>query len=87
MSTETVRLFVESWTSCWTLILGLGYLGGMLAWPQLAELGNERVARFMSYASMGVVLGLCLTSFPAAALSVTGWVIGISLIRRLVLNG
>jgi hypothetical protein len=86
MSTETVRLFVESWTTCWTLVLGAGYLGLMMAMPQLAALCTDRVARAMAYASMGVVLALCLAGYPAAALSITGWVIGISVIRRLVLG-
>ena len=87
MSTETVRLFVESWTTCWTIVLGAGYLGAMLAWPQLAALGTDRVAQFMAFASAGVVLGLCLCSFPAAALSITAWVIGLSIIRRVAQNG
>jgi hypothetical protein len=86
MDTETVRLFVESWTTCWTLVLGVGYLGAMLASPQLAAFGTDRVARFMAQASMVVVLALCASSFPAAALSIAAWVIGLSVIRRLVLN-
>jgi hypothetical protein len=86
MDTETVRLFVESWTTCWTIVLGVGYLGAMVSSPQLAALGTDRVARFMIFASIAVVLGLCASAFPAAALSVTGWMIGLSIIRRLVLN-
>jgi hypothetical protein len=84
MDTQTVRLFVESWTTCWTLVLGLGYLGAMMAWPQLAVLGTDKVVRLMAFASTVVVFCLCLSSFPAAAVSVTGWVIGITVIRRLV---
>src|SRR5262245_12034858 len=45
VSQETVRLFVESWTNCWTLVLGLGYIGRVLYWPALASLCSETAAR------------------------------------------
>lgn len=86
MNHETVRLFVESWTTCWTLVLALGYVGALFAWPEMQVMNSDRVARVMVLASIIVVLGLCLYGFAAAALSITGWAIGLNLIRHLVLS-
>jgi hypothetical protein len=84
MANETVRLFVESWTMSWTLILGMGYIGQTMASPALALLGGTGMARALVLASLAVVLGLCATGFSAAALSIAGWTIGINLIRKTV---
>ena len=84
MANETVRLFVESWTMSWTLILGMGYIGQTMASPTLAVLGGTAMARALVLASLLVVLGLCASGFAAAALSVAGWTIGINLIRKTV---
>jgi hypothetical protein len=80
----TVRLFVESWTTCWTLVLGLGYIGQALAWPNLSILGSDRVARLLVLASFPVVLALGMGGFPPAALMIAAWVIAVNLIRAIV---
>jgi hypothetical protein len=82
---ESVRLFVESWTMSWTLVLGLGYIGQMMAWPALSRLGRDGAMQAMVVASLAVVFGLCAAGYPPAGLSVSGWAIGLSLLRR-VLN-
>jgi hypothetical protein len=84
VANETVRLFVESWTMSWTLILGMGYIGQTMASPTLAWLGGNATARALVVASLFVVLGLCVTGFSPAALSIAGWTIGINLIRKTV---
>jgi hypothetical protein len=56
----------------------------MLAWPALSRFGRDATMHAMVAASLAVVLILCLAGFPPAGLSVTGWAIGISLLRRLV---
>jgi hypothetical protein len=86
MTEETVRLVVESWTSSWTLVLGLGYIGQTLAWPELGRLGSDTTARTLVLASVAIVLALGLAGFPAAGLAVTGWAIGINLIRKIILT-
>jgi len=86
VSQETVRLFVESWTSCWTLVLGLGYIGRTLYWPSLASLCGEGAVRAMILSSMIVVFVFCTQGFPPAGLFVSGWAIGMTLIRRTVLT-
>jgi hypothetical protein len=86
MNQETVRQFVESWSTCWTIVLGLGYLGGLLHWPAMHAMVSDRVARAMVLSSAAVVLLMCVSGFAAAALSISGWAIGLSLIRRLVLS-
>jgi hypothetical protein len=86
LTADTVRLFVESWTTSWTLVLGLGYIGGALAWPALRALGEDRVVRLMLLATGAVVLAMSLSGFPLAGLSVAGWAIGLTLIRHLVLS-
>jgi hypothetical protein len=82
MSQELVRAFVESWTASWTLVIGLGYIGQMLAWPALSRLGHDGAMRALIFASLIVVLFLCLCGFPPAGLSVSGWVIGLTLLRK-----
>jgi hypothetical protein len=84
MTEQTIRLFVESWTMCWTLVLGLGYIGQTMALPGLSVLGGNNAARALVAASMVIVLGLCVAGFAAAALSIAGWTIGINLIRKTV---
>lgn len=86
VSQESVRLFVESWTNCWTLALGLGYIGRTLYWPALAALCSETAARAMFFSSMVVVLVFCTQGFPPAGLFLSGWAIGMTLIRRTVLS-
>jgi DMSO/TMAO reductase YedYZ heme-binding membrane subunit len=87
MSEVTVRLFVESWAVCWTLVLGLGYVGRVLMWPELESLGSDTIARLMVLASIVAVMALCFAGFSAAGFTITGWAIGLSLIRSLVLSG
>lgn len=84
---ETVRLLVESWTNCWTLALGLGYIGQKLYWPGLAVLFSDTAARAMFLSSMALVLVFCTTGFPPAGLFISGWAIGMTLIRKTVLTG
>jgi hypothetical protein len=79
-----IRTFVESWTSTWTLVLGLGYIGRMLAWPALGRLGAEATVNLMMFASLAAVLALCIAGYAPAALSVSGWAIGLNLLRRIV---
>jgi hypothetical protein len=86
MTEETVRLIVESWTTSWTLVLGLGYIGQTLAWPEMGRLGSDTAARALVIASVAIVLALGLAGFPAAGLAVAGWAIGINLIRKIVLS-
>jgi hypothetical protein len=86
VSQETVRLFVESWTNCWTLALGLGYVGRILYWPALASLCSEAAVRAMIFSSMAVVLVFCTQGFPPAGLFISGWAIGMTLIRKTVLT-
>jgi hypothetical protein len=84
MTHDTIRLFVESWTSSWTLVLGMGYIGHALGWPSLSVLGGNAAARTMVIATMAIVLGLCVAGFSPAALSIAGWTIGINIIRKSV---
>jgi len=84
MTHETIRLFVESWTASWTLVLGMGYVGQTLAWPSLSALGGNAAARMLVLASTALALALCIAGFSPAALSVAGWTIGINIIRKTV---
>jgi hypothetical protein len=79
---ESVRLFIDSWSSCWTLVLGLGYIGRTLYWPALAALGSEIAAQTMMASSLAVVLVLCLSGFAPAALMIAGWAVALTLLRR-----
>ena len=79
-----MRLFVDSWTSSWTLVLGLGYIGRKLYWPGLSALNNDTSAKAMVLTSLAVVLALCVIGFSAAAFAIAGWAICISLLRRTV---
>lgn len=79
-----MQAFIESWTTCWTLVLGLGYIGRKIYWPGLAVLCGDTAVQAMMLASGAVVLGLCLLGFAPAGLSVSGWAIGMVLIRRTV---
>jgi hypothetical protein len=86
MSELTAHLFVESWTVCWTLVLGLGYIGRRLMWPELAAFGSDAVARLMVLASIAAVTFLSFVGFFGAGFMITGWAIGLNLIRCVVLS-
>jgi hypothetical protein len=77
-------MFIESWTMCWTLVLALGYIGRKIYWPGLAVLCGDIAVHAMLLASGTVVAGLCLYGFAPAGLSLSGWAIGMVLIRRTV---
>jgi len=79
-----VQLFIDSWTSSWTLVLGLGYLGRKLYWPGLAALCSDVAVHAMLLTSGAVVFVFCLDGFAPAGLTVSGWAIGMVLIRRTI---
>ena len=84
MNRQTVQLFIESWTACWTLVLGLGYIGRKIFWPGLAVLCSDAAVNAMVFSSGAVVMIFCLTGFAPAGLTVSGYAIGMVLIRKTV---
>jgi hypothetical protein len=75
---------VESWTTSWTVVLGLGYIGQTMSWPELGLLGRDGAMRVMVLATLAAVLGLCVAGYAAAGMAISGWAIGLTLLRRIV---
>lgn len=64
-------------------MLALGYVGRKMYSPALGALCGDIAVHAMLLASGAAVLVLCLSGFAPAGLSISGWAIGMVLIRRI----
>jgi hypothetical protein len=71
----SVAGFVDWWTLCWSVVLGLGLLADLTPWPRLRVLRSPGAARTMLILSTALVFGFTLGGETRAAAVMAAWAI------------
>ena|SRR5437016_2524237 len=83
VSSEEIRVFVDSWAVAWSVVLLLGYLAELTPWPALKALRANAVAKVMLLTSAAAVLGLTLAEAREASAVLAAWAIITSSVKLL----
>ncbi len=75
MTTDLIRVFVDSWAVAWSLVLLIGYVAELTPWPSLKALRGDAVAKTMVALSTAAVLGLTLADAREPSAILAAWAI------------
>jgi hypothetical protein len=71
----SVSSFVDWWTLCWSVVLGLGYVADLTPWPRLRVFRSPGAVRTMLILSTALVFGFTLGGETRASAVMATWAI------------
>jgi hypothetical protein len=83
VTSDLIRIFVDSWAVVWSVLLLLGYLAELTPWPALKALRGDAVAKALLALSMAAVLGLTLAGARESSAILAAWAIVTSSVKLL----
>jgi len=83
VSSDFIRIFVDSWAVTWSLVLLVGYVAELTPWPSLKALRSGPVAKLILALSIAAVLGLTLAGAREPSAILAAWAIVTSSVKLL----